>query len=183
MKVRASFVVLSLSLASVAHAQSAEMPADYKGVLGTLIPQAPGGQNPTVVFVCEHGAAKSVIATAYFNKMAKERGLRARATYRGVNPQAELSADALKGLRDDGLPVPKERPSPIGAADVDKATVIFAIGCTLPPRAVASGKADSWNDVPGDQGYAAMRDAVKKHVERLVADLLAQQRAPRKQSH
>lgn len=28
--------------------------------------------NETVVFVCEHGAAKSVIATAYFNKLAAE---------------------------------------------------------------------------------------------------------------
>ena len=144
-------------------------------LLGTLFVQASGTQDPTVVFVCEHGAAKSVIATAYFNKIAAERGLRARATYRGVNPQAELSADALKGLRDDGLPAPSESPSAISAADVDKATVIFAIGCTLPPRAVASGKADSWNDVPGDQGYAAMRDAVKKHVERLIADLLKKQ--------
>jgi hypothetical protein len=26
---------------------------------------------PAVVFVCEHGAAKSVIATAYFNKLAR----------------------------------------------------------------------------------------------------------------
>jgi arsenate reductase len=152
-------------------------------VLGTLLMQPSGGQDPTVVFVCEHGAAKSGIATAYFNKMAAERGLRARATYRGVNPQAELSADALKGLRDDGLPVPREGPSAISAADVDKATVIFAIGCTLPPRAVASGKADSWNDVPGDQGYAAMRDAVKKHVERLVADLLARPRTSQKKSY
>lgn len=30
---------------------------------------------PAVMFVCEHGAAKSVIATAYFNKLAAERGL------------------------------------------------------------------------------------------------------------
>src|SRR5207247_1515616 len=51
--------------------------------------------DPTVVFVCEHGAAKSVIATTYFNKIAAERGLRARAVYRGVNPQAELSVSAL----------------------------------------------------------------------------------------
>ena len=151
--------------------------------LATLFLHAPAGQDPTVVFVCEHGAAKSVIATAYFNKLAAERGLRAHATYRGVNPQAELSADALNGLRDDGLPVPKERPSAISAADVDKATVIFAIGCTLPPRAAASGKADSWHDVPGDQGYAAMRDAVKKHVERLIADLLAKQQTSHKQLH
>jgi hypothetical protein len=27
-----------------------------------------------VVLVCEHGAAKSVIATVYFNKLAAERG-------------------------------------------------------------------------------------------------------------
>ena len=36
MKIRASLVMLSLSLASVAHGQSAEIPADYKGVLDTL---------------------------------------------------------------------------------------------------------------------------------------------------
>jgi hypothetical protein len=30
---------------------------------------------PTIVFVCEHGAAKSLIATAYFNKLAAERRL------------------------------------------------------------------------------------------------------------
>jgi protein-tyrosine-phosphatase len=36
----------------------------------------------TVVFVCEHGAAKSVIATTYFNKIAAERGLRAHASVR-----------------------------------------------------------------------------------------------------
>ena len=35
-KIWASLVALSLSLASVAHAQPAEMPADYKGVLDTL---------------------------------------------------------------------------------------------------------------------------------------------------
>ena len=86
---------------------------------------------------------KSVIATTYFNKIAVERGLRARALYRGVNPQAELSVSALKGLRDDGLAVPDQKPSPITQADVDTATVMFAIGCTLPSNATGSGKADT----------------------------------------
>jgi protein-tyrosine-phosphatase len=151
-------VALSLCLAAVAHGQPAGVSA-----------------NPTVVFVCEHGAAKSVIATAYFNKLAAERGLRARAIYRGVNPDTELSGSALKGLREDGLSVPAESPSRIAAGDVERAAVIFAIGCTLPPHAIASGKADNWNDVPGDQGYGAMRDAIKKHVERLIEDLLKKQ--------
>jgi protein-tyrosine-phosphatase len=124
-----------------------------------------------VVFVCEHGAAKSVIAAAYFNKIAAERGLADRAMYRGVSPQAELSVSALKGLREDGLTVPSARPSPMTAGDVTGATHIFAIGCTLPAHAAASGKADSWDDVPEDQGYAAQRDAIKRHVERLIDQL------------
>src|SRR5256886_12890602 len=131
---------------------------------------------PTVVFVCEHGAAKSVIATALFNKIAAERGLRARAIYRGVNPQADLSVSALKGLRDDGLTTPELKPSAIAPADVDAATVIFAIGCTLPSNATASGKAGTWDDVPEDKGYGATRDAIKRHVERLIDDLLGKQR-------
>ena len=122
------------------------------------------------------GAAKSVIATTYFNKIAAERGLRARAVYRGVNPQAELSVSALKGLRDDGLIVPDQKPSPITQSDVDTATVMFAIGCTLPSNATASGKAGTWDDVPEDQGYGAARDAIKRHVERLIDDLLEKQR-------
>ena len=132
---------------------------------------------PTVVFVCEHGAAKSVIATTYFNKIAAERGLKARAVYRGVNPQADLSVGALKGLRDDGLTVPAQKPSPITQADVDTATIMFAIGCTLPSNATASGKADTWDDVPEDKGYGATRDAIKRHVERLIDDLLKKQRS------
>ncbi len=131
---------------------------------------------PTVVFVCEHGAAKSLIATAYFNKIAAEKGLRARALYRGVNPQADLSVSALKGLRDDGLTTPDQKPSPISQTDVNAATVIFAIGCTLPANATASGKADTWDDVPEDKGYGATRDAIKRHVEQLIDDLLKKQR-------
>jgi len=131
--------------------------------------------SPNVVFVCEHGAAKSLIATTYFNKIAAEHGLRTRAVYRGVSPQADLSVNALKGLRDDGLTPPSDKPSPIAQADVDAASVIFAIGCTLPKNATASGKADSWDDVPDDKGYGPMRDAIKRHVERLVDELLRRQ--------
>jgi len=131
----------------------------------------PSAASPKIVFVCEHGAAKSVIATAYFNKIAAERGLPDRAIYRGANPQAELSVSALKGLKEDGLALPSAKPSPITNADVTAATHIFAIGCTLPAHAASSGKAESWDDVPDDRGYAAQRDAIKKHVEHLIDQL------------
>ena len=93
---------------------------------------AGGAPSPQVVFVCEHGAAKSLIATAYFNKLAAERGLKARATFRGVAPQDALSVSAVAGLKADGLTIPDGRPTAVADSDVAHATHIFAIGCTLP---------------------------------------------------
>jgi protein-tyrosine-phosphatase len=169
-----TFTVATLVVAAMLAAIAAER--DGVSLSAPVTHQQAAAVEPTVVFVCEHGAAKSVIATAYFNKIAAERGLRARAAYRGVNPQADLSVGALKGLRDDGLTAPDQKPSPIMQADVDTATVIFAIGCTLPAAATASGKAAAWDDVPDDKGYGATRDAIKRHVERLIDDLLKHQR-------
>src|SRR5262245_56995035 len=83
---------------------------------------------PSIIFVCEHGAAKSVIATAYFNKLAADRGLPYRATFRGTTPQDDLSARAVAGLRADGVAIPDGKPSAIATDDVARATQIFAIG-------------------------------------------------------
>ena len=124
-----------------------------------------------VVFVCEHGAAKSLIAAAYFNTLDAERGLAARATFRGVDPQDALSARAVSGLKADGVPIPDGQPTAIAAPDVARATHIFGIGCTLPAMATTSGKAGSWDDVPDDRGYEAMREAIVRHV-RVLLDTL-----------
>jgi arsenate reductase len=137
---------------------------------------APSAGAPAIVFVCEHGAAKSVIATAYFNKLAAERGLPYRATFRGVHPQDDLSVRALEGLKGDGLVSPSGKPLAISDTDLQKATHIFAIGCTLPDKARQSGKSDNWSDVPDDQGYGPMRDAIVRHVRELL-DRLATPRA------
>jgi protein-tyrosine-phosphatase len=137
---------------------------------------APGGQpaaprGPAVVFVCEHGAAKSLLATAYFNKLAQERGLPYRATFRGTAPQEALSSRVIEGLRGDGVPIPDGKPTRIQSSDVADASYIFAIGCTLPAEAARSGKASDWSDVPDDQGYPAMRDAIVRHVRALLDQL------------
>ena len=133
----------------------------------------PTSTSPAIVFVCEHGAGKSVIATAYFNKLAAERGLPYRATFRGTSPQDDLSARAVAGLKGDGIPVPSGKPVAITDGDVASATHIFAIGCTLPDGAHLSGKADDWSDVPDDKGYGPMRDAIVGHVKELLDRLAA----------
>jgi len=127
---------------------------------------------PSVVFVCEHGAAKSVIATAYFNKIAAQRQLPYRAQFRGTDPQAELSVKVLEGLRADGVAIPAGKPSAITDEDVAGATHVFAIGCTLPAKALQSGKAADWSDVPEvSDGYQASRDAIVRHVTALIDEL------------
>jgi arsenate reductase len=140
-------------------------------LVGGAQSSATSAMAPAVVFVCEHGAAKSVIATAYFNKLARERGLPYRATFRGTDPQAELSVSALKGLREDGIEIPNGKPTMISGTDVEKATHVFAIGCTLPASATASGKAANWSDVPVGEGYARTRDAIVRHVTALLDEL------------
>ena len=127
--------------------------------------------SPTIIFVCEHGAAKSLIAAAYFNKLAAERGMKERATFRGVSPQAELSTMALEGLRADGVPVPEGKPTAIGQDDVTRATHVFAIGCALPQIARSSGKAVDWSDVPDGKGYGPLRDAIVAHVRALLDEI------------
>jgi hypothetical protein len=82
-----------------------------------------------------------------------------------------LSVRAVAGLKEDGLTIPEGAPTPIAAADVTAATHIFAIGCALPASAMQSGKASSWDDVPDDQGYGPMRDAIVHHVRTLIAAL------------
>lgn len=130
-----------------------------------------GTGEPTIIFVCQHGAPKSLIATAYFNKLAAERGLPVRATFRGATPQDDLSVQAVTGLRADGLAIPTGKPSAISDTDVAAATHIFTIGCVLPQKARASGKTADWSDVPDDRGYGPMRDAIVRHVTALLDDL------------
>ena len=139
--------------------------------VGLMLLLQAAGSNANVVFVCEHGAAKSVIATAYFNKLAEERGLPFRATFRGTTPQDDLSVRAVAGLKADGLAIPSGKPTAISDGDVARATHIFAIGCTLPEKAQRSGKASDWSDVPDDQGYGPMRDAIVRHVKQLLDEI------------
>ena len=81
----------------------------------------------------------------------------------------EVTAEAQ--LRKDNVAVPEGKPTMIADGDVQQATHIFAIGCTLPAVAKASGKARDWSDVPEDEGYPAMRDAIVRHVTVLLDDL------------
>lgn len=138
-------------------------------VLALATLPAMGQSASTVVFVCPHGAAKSVIAAAYFNKMSAERGLPYRAVARGTEPGEALSQTAVKGLVADGLPAPAGKPQAISNEELRSAARVVTFGCPLPPRVVARKKHTDWNQV-GDvnRDYPAARDTIAALVTKLL---------------
>lgn len=127
----------------------------------------------TIVFVCEHGAAKSVVAAAYFNKLAKEQHLNIHAIARGTNPQPDVSAVVAQGLHADGVKSETKRPQPLSDPDVQGASRIVAF-CPVPEKYAHRVPVENWNDVPGtSEGYAAVRDAVLKHLRSLLETVKA----------
>jgi arsenate reductase (thioredoxin) len=84
-----------------------------------------------VIFVCEHGAAKSILSAALFNKLARERRLNLRAIARGTNPDPEISPKVARGLQADGLAASEPAPKKISKADLAGASRVITF-CTLP---------------------------------------------------
>ena len=134
---------------------------------GTRVPAG----RPRVLFVCLHGAAKSVVGAAHFRRLAAARGLAVDAAAAGTEPDPELAPGAVKGLAADGLGPAPARPRPVTLHDLRTATRVVSFGCDVVP---AKGqRVDQW-DVPAvSDGYAAARDRIVANVERLVSELAA----------
>ncbi len=127
-------------------------------------------QTPTIVFVCEHGAAKSVVAAAYFNSFAKERGLNLQAVARGITPEDELSPQAIKGLSEEGLTPTQSSPQELTSTDVRSAQRIIAF-CDLPIK-YRQAIVERWKDVPPvSENYAAARDAIVRHINSFMSQI------------
>ena len=127
-----------------------------------------------VLFVCEHGNVKSLMAASYFNQLARERGLPFRGIARGVAPDSTSVPDAIvEGLRRDGFDVNEFHPAPVGASDLSSSQRVITIGTPLPAIAQPGGLVlERWDDVPpASVDYGSARDALKSHVDKLVEQL------------
>ena len=64
-----------------------------------------GVQDHTILFVCEHGSAKSIVATAHFNDLAARTGSPYRAIARGLHLHSEIPPYVKSGLRAERLDI------------------------------------------------------------------------------
>src|SRR5207248_1223915 len=115
-------------------------------------PQRPAAKpEKTVVFVCEHGAARSVIAAAWFNRLAAERHLPYVAIARGVAPQDALSTATVAGLRKDGISFPNEKPRAL--TDVEAAEAVRVVAFCPLPHSVKPARLESFEVPAPSDGY------------------------------
>lgn len=124
-----------------------------------------------IVFVCEHGAAKSIVAATYFNKLAREKGLNIKAVARGTHPDQELSQTAITGLLEDGLTPLESIPIKLLATDLETAQQIITF-CELPAEYRLKVPVEQWDDTPPvSENYQAARAVILEHLDRLIAEL------------
>src|SRR5262249_52027366 len=124
----------------------------------------------TILFVCEHGSAKSVIAAAHFNRSAEQRSLPYRAIARGINPDREIPQQVRLNLAKDGLDVAKWKPQVVAESDVRKAARIVTLGCRVPfPEKIMAGKLVDWQDVPStSEDYERARTIIVDKIDALI---------------
>jgi arsenate reductase (thioredoxin) len=117
-------------------------------------------QEQTIVFVCEHGSAKSVVAAAHFNRLAAERDIDLRAVSRGTDPDPEIAPPAEAGLRADGLAAGERSPVRLTQADAAGATLVVTF-CELPRSYATAAPVERWEGVPPvSEDYAKAREEI-----------------------
>jgi len=129
-------------------------------------------ENKMVIFVCEHGAAKSVIAATYLNKFAQEKGLRIQVLARGTIPDTGLSGYAVAGLLADGLVPSQLTPQKLSAEEVEAADRVIAF-CDLTEAGPVRNNIEYWDSVPAvSEDYAKARDIIVAKVRAVMKDLI-----------
>ena len=130
-----------------------------------------GARNPNVLFVCLHGSAKSLIAAEYFNRLAAARGLPARATSSGTEPDEAIPPRVTQGLGADGIDVAGRRPRRPTQADLDESAVVVTFACDLGDLASRARRLERWDDVPGvSEDFKRARDVIVAKVTALLED-------------
>ena len=101
-----------------------------------------------VLFLCPHNAAKSVMASAYFNKRANDEGVAATAFSAGTEPDEAVAPHVAALLDKEGYRSAVLEPKKVTPADLEKADLVISIGCDLNDLPPTGKNVTTWDDVP-----------------------------------
>jgi len=127
-------------------------------------------QHETVLFMCPHGGAKSLIAASYFNRMSAEKNLPFTAVaVAAEHPYDTVPAAIAEFLEKDGFHVRSFKPRPLSRADLRNASKVISVGCDLSKVDTRGTTVETWDDVPlVDDGLPQSAAAIRKHVILLI---------------
>jgi arsenate reductase (thioredoxin) len=127
----------------------------------------------TLLFLCPHNAAKSVLAAAYCQHLLGQRGLEVQVASGGTEPDAAVSPAVVALLRREGLDVAHHRPQCVTREALGAAFRVISLGCDVSHLTPPGTVVEHWNDVPApSQQLEQARDAIYTYVERLVEELV-----------
>ncbi|MES2176290.1 MAG: hypothetical protein V4550_00385 [Gemmatimonadota bacterium] len=132
----------------------------------------------TVLFVCEHGTVKSLLAKVLFEQYAADAGLRMRALSRGTRADSLVPEWMQKGLHADHVELGTWHPQTLRPADLRNAAFVVSFDVLRSFTAGAHARQTSWDGLPSvSADYANGRDAIKLRVRALVDSLVRVQKA------
>ncbi|GAA1830384.1 arsenate reductase ArsC [Actinomadura chokoriensis] len=139
------------------------------------MPDEARSAKPSVLFVCVHNAGRSQMAAAYLTHLAGDR-IDVRSA--GSAPAEQVNPAVVEAMAEEGIDISAETPKILTIDAVQASDVVITMGCgdTCP---VFPGKRylDWTLDDPAGQGVGAVRpirDEIRKRIENLVGELLAE---------
>ena len=126
-----------------------------------------------ILFLCQHGGAKSVIAVSHFNRLAGERGLPFVATSAAAeDPYDAVPAPVADYLQREGFDVRAFKPHQVAPGEIRAAARVVTIGCDVPGAESGAVVNARWDDVPAaSEDLEGSVAAIRRHVEALAEDL------------
>lgn len=126
-----------------------------------------------ILFLCPHGAAKSVMAAVYFREMSNEYGLMWTADCAGTEPDAVVAPRVAALLEAEGIDVSDYTPRRVTADELAQADRVVSLGCTDSELGLPAGQVQHWDDIPPpSQNLDGARLAIRAHLGQLMAQIM-----------
>jgi protein-tyrosine-phosphatase len=130
------------------------------------------GSTRTVVFVCQHGAAKSILAAAVLERLAAEQGAPIRALARGTEPEPRVARAVAAGLLAKGVDVRAWQPRQVTRDDLARAWRIISFEPDLAHLLPHGALVERWNDVSAvAEGFEVAESTIAERLRELVNDI------------
>ena len=125
--------------------------ASFATLCAAVTPHGAGAQSaspskrPTVLFVCEHGTVRSLLAKILFEDYARLVGLRMRAVSRGTHADSVVPPWMSHGLAADHIALGSWRPRTLDASDLATASYIVSFDVQQSATAGARAPRTQWD--------------------------------------